>query len=295
MGQNSKEISILKMQQFQDGENPEEFHINTLQNHLETRHKDIALPHKHDFYVSVLFTKGSGIHEVDFTVYDVVPGSLFFLNPGQTHHWDLSPNTEGYIFLHTRDFYNLQYTHSHLSQFPFYYSMHNSPMIQLTPEECIKMALLFKSALTENCSGDILRKQMVLSLIDIIYIESTRLYMQQTKGNIAMQDKYSVKFSQLEALVEQHFRREKSPSKYAAMLNLSPKHLNRITQAASGKTTSDMITERVLLEARKEILLQRHNFNEIAHALGYDDYTYFSRQFKKKTGETPSQFLARYL
>lgn len=74
-----------------------------MKGHLKSSHKHIEKPHRHDFYVTVLFTHGSGVHEIDFQSYDVQPGSLFFLSPGQIHSWELSDDTEGYIFFSHRN------------------------------------------------------------------------------------------------------------------------------------------------------------------------------------------------
>ena len=78
------------------------------------------------------------------------------------------------------------------------------------------------------------------------------------------------------------------------MMNITPKHLNRITQNIIGKTTSEVILDRILLEAKRVILHTGKSFSEIAIGLGYEDYAYFSRLFKQKTGLTPSQFLKTY-
>ena len=289
-----KKVNVLDIAQFHDHDSAEEFYANTLQDHLITRHKDIALPHSHNFYLAVLFTHGSGTHEVDFTSYTVKPGALFFLNPGQTHHWELSADTKGYIFFHTRAFYELHYTQSPLGQFPFYYSMHNTPCLYLQEESLVKIADLFKSILEENTSAQSLKTHALVSLIDLVYIYSTRLYQQQNPATVDSHNGYYIKFRHLEALIEQHYKNEKSPSAYASMMAMTAKHLNRITQQVSGKTATDVILDRVLLEAKKELILQRGSFAEIAHALGYEDYAYFSRLFKNKTGETPSGFLSRY-
>lgn len=289
-----KKVPVLDIHQFHDHDSPDEFYVNTLQDHIETRHKDIALPHKHNFYLSVLFTKGSGTHEVDFTYYNVKPGTLFFLNPGQTHHWELSKDIEGYIFFHTQAFYDLHYSQSKISHYPFFYSMHNSPMLQLHGEIYKEVKGLFEKMLEENEGQEIFKTQKLLTLIDLIYIESTRLYTKHNAAAVPAQSPYSIKFRQLEDMIELHYREEKSPAKYASMLNMSAKHLNRITQAVAGKTTSDVILDRVLLEAKKELLLQRDSFAQIAQSLGYEDYAYFSRLFKNKVGETPSGFIKRY-
>ena len=289
-----KKVPILDIHQFHDHDTHEEFYANTLQNHIETRHKDIALPHKHNFYLSVLFTHGSGTHEVDFTSYPVVPGALFFLNPGQTHHWGLSSDTRGYIFFHTQAFYETHYSSHHITDFPFFYSMHNSPMLQLEGDAYSDIRNMFNGLLFESEKEEQMKTLKLLSLMNLIYIESTRVYAKQNEGTVPVQNPYSVKFRQLEDFVEQHYKAQKSPAEYASMLNISAKHLNRITQAVAGKTTSAVILDRVLLEAKKELLLQRNSFSQIAQSLGYEDYAYFSRLFKDKVGETPSGFLARY-
>jgi AraC-like DNA-binding protein len=289
-----KKVPILDIHQFHDHDDVEEFYANTLQDHIETRHKDIALPHKHNFYLAVLFTQGSGVHEVDFTSYPVRPGALFFLNPGQTHHWELSSDVEGYIFFHSQAFYDMHFNHRHITGYPFFYSMHNSPIVQLDEIALSEIKSLFKQLLGEQQQNRLLKQEKLLSLVELIYIESTRIYTVQHDSRSSSESPYSNKFRQLDDLVEKHFREEKSPAHYASLMNMSPKHLNRITQAVSGKTTSDVILDRVLLEAKKELLLQRQSFAEIAYSLGYDDYAYFSRLFKKRVGETPSVFLSRY-
>lgn len=289
-----KKVPILDIHQFHDHDDVDEFYANTLQDHIETRHKDIALPHKHNFYLAVLFTQGSGVHEVDFTSYRVMPGALFFLNPGQTHHWELSSDVEGYIFFHSQAFYDTHFNHRHITAYPFFYSMHNSPIVQLDEIAFKEIKNLFRQLLGEQQQARLLKKEKLLSLVELIYIESTRIYNQQHDSGTLAENPYSNKFRQLDQLVEKHFREEKSPAHYASMLNMSAKHLNRITQAVAGKTTSDVILDRVMLEAKKELLLQRQSFAEIAYSLGYEDYAYFSRLFKKRVGEAPSVFLSRY-
>jgi len=289
-----KKVSVLDINQFHDHDSAEDFYANTLEDHLITRHKDIALPHSHNFYLAILFTHGSGIHEVDFTAYNVTPGALFFLNPGQTHHWELSTDTKGFIFFHTRSFYELQYTHSTLGQFPFYYSMHNAPCINLNSVETNKVTLLFESVYLENHSVNPLKTQALANLISLIYIQSTRIYTSQNQVAIATENPYYSKFRKFETLIEQHFKTEKSPAVYASLMAMTPKHLNRITQAVTHKTATDVILDRILLEAKKEMILKRDSLSQIAESLGYDDYAYFSRLFKTKTGETPTGFLNKY-
>ena len=78
------------------------------------------------------------------------------------------------------------------------------------------------------------------------------------------------------------------------MMNISPKHLNRITQTVMQKTASEIITERVILEAKRMLIYLDESLVEIAFRLGYEEYSYFARVFRKNAGITPSQFVKNH-
>ncbi|MDR6968571.1 AraC-like DNA-binding protein [Flavobacterium arsenatis] len=287
-------INILDISQLQNQENEKDFYVNNLREHILQNKSKITKPHKHNSYLCILFTKGIGTHEIDFNTYEVKPGNIFVISPGKTHHWELSDDVDGFIFTHTKDFYDLHYSHNSISNFPFFQSVQNSPLIELEENPVTEIVALFESMLSEYQNKNILKHQVLVSYSDIIYAKLSRIYLNDETEQIVNHSLYAQKFNELENLIEEHFSVEKSPSKYASMMNITPKHLNRITQSVIGKTTSEVILDRIILEAKRIMLHTGKSFSEIAIGLGYEDYAYFSRLFKQKTGLTPSQFLKSY-
>jgi len=287
-------IRILDISQLQSNGKLQDFFINEIPAHISENHSKITKPHKHNSFLIILFTKGSGRHEIDFNSYAIKPGSIFLLAPGQTHHWELSEDIDGYIFSHTANFYDLHYSHNRIHQFPFFYSIQNTPCLTLEKKEREEMELLFKKLFNEYLAKKALQQQLILSYIDIIYIELSRLYLAENAQKIIKANSYSEKFQQFEILIEKNYIQEKSPSKYAGWMNISPKHLNRITKNVIDKTASEVITDRIILEAKRRVLHTKNNFSEIASSLGYEDYAYFSKLFKKTSGLTPTGFLKIY-
>jgi AraC-like DNA-binding protein len=94
----------------------------------------------------------------------------------------------------------------------------------------------------------------------------------------------------LEQLLEQHYKTEKSPSFYADNMNITLKHLNRICKETLNQTVTEIITNRVILETKRLLINPIKSVNQIADELGFEDYSYFTRLFKKKTEITPSEF-----
>ena len=92
------------------------------------------------------------------------------------------------------------------------------------------------------------------------------------------------------SLVDTYYRKERKVSFYASRIGLSPKRLNEILKMATGLTLTALLHYRLIIEARRQISYGKRNFKEIAFDLGFSEQAYFSRFFKKKTGQTPEAF-----
>lgn len=289
-----KIVPVLNIQQFEQDTPWSDFYSNDLKSHLKKNKNFFNKPHSHDFFLCVIFTKGSGTHEIDFDTYQVNTGSVFFLKPGQTHYWTFNSNPEGYIFFHTQDFYELHFSKSKLEQFPFYFSHKNTPSLNLEPDAIKTLELNFKDINNEYYNEFPYKKQKIASLINTTYIDLARHYNTVSSSKNTTSVTYIETLRALEKVIEMYYKTEKSATFYANALHISPKHLNRIAKATLGKTTTDLITERVILESKRLIVHSKNTLQTISEVLGYQDYAYFSRVFKQKTNITPLEFKKSY-
>ena len=97
-------------------------------------------------------------------------------------------------------------------------------------------------------------------------------------------------FRRFEALLERHYLAHWSVAQYANALSITPTHLSRIARAATGHAASQLIVERIVREARRNLVYTNLPVSTIAYALGFDDPAYFSRLFAKATGHSPRAF-----
>lgn len=286
----TKTLPIYRILDFKQENPSDHFYANDLHLHLKD-HQFTNHPHKHDFYLTVLFTKGSGTHEVDFTKYKVRPGSLFTLKPGQMHSWNLSGDTRGYVFFHSKSFYEERYTNEKLKHYPFFASFNTAVLIQLNGTTLTNVQTTMSEIVKEYREAKMNSGQKVHSLVDIVYIELIRVYAPNRRSK---NETYLNQVQKFEDLIELHYKTLKYPSEYASKLHITEKHLNRITRSCVNKTSSQLIAERIALEAKRLLLSSKMNITEIADDLGFSDTSYFIRFFKKCEGITPLGFTKKY-
>lgn len=279
-------LPIYKISNFNFNDINSELYINTFKNHL-MQHRFIEKPHRHNFYLLVLFTNGTGIHEIDFGRYEIKRGSVFMLQPGQIHHWNLSHDIDGYIIFYSQEIYNLYFGNKKIEEYPFYQSVKSKPELFFENEELPELESYFKLLKKESERVNIKQKDKILNLLDCINIELSRKYQPENNHKTPI---YNYKINQFEKLIDAFFKAEKSPSFYASKMNITVKHLNRICRSILNKTATELITERIILETKRLLIDQNNSISQIANELNYDNYSYFSKIFKKENGITPSEF-----
>jgi len=281
-----KKYPVYSVQNFSCNDVHRDFYVNTFAEHLKS-HSFVEEPHRHDSYLMVFFTNGSGIHEVDFDQFGIKRGSLFVLQPGQMHHWSLSEDIEGFVIIFSQELYNLYFGQKKINEYNFYHSIHNRPEMVFEENEIPNLLPYFDLLIQENNHENKFQLDKMLNLLDCIHIEISRKYSETYSHQT---HSYNIKINSFERLLEQYFRMEKLPSFYAEKLNITLKHLNRICNEILQKTATEVITDRVILEIKRMLIDKQLSINEIAFAVGYEDYSYFSRFFKKQTGLSPTEF-----
>lgn len=283
----------LPIEKFDENGLLQAFYVNRFSEHLKKHHSDINHPHKHDFYLTVFFEKGKGKHDIDFNSYPIHHNSVFFLQPEQIHHWEFEEEAEGWIFFHSEDFYKLYVTHFDLVQWPFFQSRDSHPTLNIPGETAAVLQQRFAEIMQEY-KEDVKHSFLkIAALSQLIYADLARIYVDQYPASIQKNNLYLDHFHRFIKLLDENYIRQKNASFYAAELAMTTKHLHRICLSCAGKSTSQLIAERLILEAKRKLVSDSKSIQEIADELGFENYPYFHLFFKKHAGETPKQFRER--
>ena len=286
-------IPILNINNFKQQSSAKDyFYSNHLDVHLKKNVHHFEKPHKHDFYLCVFIVEGEGIHEIDFHNYDIKPGRVFFLKPGQTHFWSFSSTVKGYIFFHTFEFFSLSMSELHLNEFPFYTL--NKSYLDLSEDKAVHFTSVFKNIYEEYSNDLAFKRARLLSLVNLLYIDFLRIFNENTIPDQSQSANDLLVVEKLNVLIEEHYKTERRALFYAEELNITVRHLNRITKKVLGKTFTQLLHERIVLEIKRFLVHSKLSLAEIAYELGFEDYANFSKFFKQKTDESPTKFRKRY-
>jgi AraC-like DNA-binding protein len=255
------------------------------------RHFSVKYPHRHDFFEVLYLNRGSGFHVIDGNKYEIKPPCIFFMSPGQAHKLELSNDIEGYIFLFNADFYLLNRRNQNsLIEFPFFYTIHqdNPPLLLTNPDDIQFLETLFRQSISEaDLSGEY-KLEMLCSLLDLILTFCAARYHENEP--LSQRNKGQILVKQFFHLLEENYARNLSITQYAEMLGITGNHLTQTVKLLTGKTSSQMIKAKQLLEIKRLLVHTNLTVSEIANQLNFEDQSYFTKFFKRETGVTPLQF-----
>ncbi|MDB5088698.1 MAG: AraC family transcriptional regulator [Mucilaginibacter sp.] len=291
-----KQTSLL----MPDGINKEIGHFNVFKvdDIVAKFKKKPFMPYNRRAYYKISVVSGRNKAQYADKEIDIEKNALLFATPKIPYHWvPQDDNQFGYFCIFTHDFLVQNKSGVVLDELPIF-QPGGYPIFQLTDEEADDITLIFKKMYKEISSDytykyDLLRNY-VLELIHYgqKLQPATSLYPLHTA---------SARVSSLFIeLLERQFPIESPHQKlglrtakdYAERLSVHVNHLNKVLKENMGKTTTDIISSRIIQEAK--ILLKQTDWNisEIAYSLGFEEVAHFSNFFRKQTSLAPVAFRA---
>jgi AraC-like DNA-binding protein len=278
-------IQVHKTRDLFPGEMVSIRHISE-QEHEQLHTVDYA--HRDDYYIFILLEKGYAKLVIDFEEYEFAETSVLCILPGQVHfpieHSDICGWFLAVDSMLVKDEYKKIF-----EQISF---IKNKPELN---EEIINDLKYCASMIQRKFNrgnqpvGQSIAHALLSSYIGMI----AEIY--QKGFPVPANNRLAVITFQFKSLLSDNYKSTKSPSQYAAKLNISPVYLNEAVKKTTGLTVSDYIQNEIITQAKRLLFYTNMSIKEIALELGYEDWAYFTRLFSKASAISPRQFRKKHL
>lgn len=235
------------------------------------------MPHRDDYYMLAFITGGHAELSIDFNNLEISAGKAVIISPSQVHSPSGATNDVcGWLMGISSEHFT-----PHEVELTAKYALNPTP-IRLPDSVVDDIDSLFKM-LTRYSDNYQVAKTLAMAIksLVIFYVDI---------GVASICDRYMVIALGLKNLLATKLVEVKSPSAYAAMMNISELYLNEAVKAVTGLNVSTFIRCQIILTAKRQLAYTSLSAKQVAIALGYDDYAYFSKIFKKETGLSPTQY-----
>lgn len=244
---------------------------------------------RNNYYSLIWITEGNGKIKADFSEYNFEQNTLFAFSPYQPFMF-LSESIKGMAIHFHPDFFCIHKHHNEVAcNGVLFNNIYQPPFIFVDENSAATFKMLMEQMKNEMQNAALAQYELLVSYLKIFLITASRLKTeQQPQAQKAMEDiKEPFILQSLKDAIEKDFKTKHTASDYADALNISAKALAKITKTHFNKTLTDLISERIIIEAKRELYLTNKAIKQIAYELGYQDEYYFSRFFKINADVSP--------
>lgn len=264
------------------------FHFSDLRRRVPS--EEILALYRYSFHTLILVTEGEVTQVVDFQPVACRAGSLIVLRPGQLHSFGDDASWDGWMVLFRAEFLPSEtQTISDLlpvlglDRLPDHLSL-AAPDLRAVNEAIARMQ---EDAVGEASIKDIhalLRHQLCALLLRLVILQDRRT---DTDG----EHRPSVqRYARFRKLVEQNYSQWHQVSAYAHALSCTEKSLTRASLETTGQGAKSVITDRIVLEAKRVLVHTDRPVYLVAQDLGFAEATNFTKFFKRETGLSPNEY-----
>lgn len=249
---------------------------------------------RREFY-KVCLIRGKHIYHYADKSLSVDGTTLIFFNPNVPYTFErLSPDATGYYCIFTESFFTEKIRGS-LNELPMF-STGGKPAYLLDEKQEAFVVTIFEKMLEEINSDYVFKYDLLRNYVT--ELTHYALKSQPSESLYQHPDAKSRITAVFTELLERQFPIE-SPSQrfslrsakdFASKLSVHVNHLNRSVKETTGKTTTDIIAQRLLTEAKSLLKHTDWNVAEIGYCLGFEEAAHFNNFFKKQTAYTPGSF-----
>ncbi len=243
-------------------------------------------PRRLTSYFIVLINRGSVTYKLDLQDITITDGDLLFAMPNQVF---VPPAKTGNL-----NYFKILFDENTLAllpqRFPFLVNPLNSQTIPLdnTARERVRKVFEILNQLL-HAEKHLTDPEITLAYLNLLLSELNSAYFKNETVDIVNTN--LSKFVEFKLMVETHLTEQPSINTIAEKLALTTNSLYRLVKEHSGTSPKDFITNRLMIEARRKLRYSKLSVKELAYELGFNDPDYFSRLFKKSTGQSVSDFL----
>lgn len=248
-------------------------------------------PIKTQYFRISLTRKGSATFDIGLEKYTTKRDSILFGIPGQIFSlYQFSSDFLAYYMLFSEKFINdIILKHNSKQRFPFlsYSGLQCFQLENDTAEEIERIIFKINDEVKEGKADN---SEMIRLYIQQIILLANRNYGTVLLSHQNTPNSNQVLYNDFIKAVSQHYLTVRKVAAYAALLHVSPDHLNRAIKSCSDKTAHEHIDEMLLMEAKAYLLHTPLTIAEIAYKLEFSDPSHFNRFFKKYCKVTPVDF-----